>query len=169
MRTPYLCHQRDRIFERRIIHSLLFFVLASDGQRTGKTLTQAVTRSWRSLKALAHSHSTHLATPWTRWTSTKANTFATHPMSWGQLCLTRPYWTLMVRARWRLVNHRPLVERYSREIFAPICHCLSLPSRQEQHHWNTIKDIKHLYAKEQTASHQRNYKSLKCHFLLALL
>lgn len=35
----------DLIFERRIIQPLLFFVSASDGQRTEKTLTQAVTQS----------------------------------------------------------------------------------------------------------------------------
>lgn len=74
-----------------------FFAQVSDGQRMERSLTQAVSQSWRFLSALAHFHSTHSVTPWTAWSSTRPNTSAMHPTCSGQPSLMRPASTLMVR------------------------------------------------------------------------
>lgn len=84
---------------------LIFFSFAqvSDGRRMGRSLTLAATQSWRYQSTLAQPLSTHSVTLWTPWGSTKANMSATHPTSWGQLSLTRPYSAPMVRTHWWLI------------------------------------------------------------------
>lgn len=123
-----------------------------------RSLTQAVTQSWRFLSALAHSHSTHSVILWTTWSSTKPNMSAMHPMSWGQPSLTRPHSPLMVRTRWRLINPKA-TDRLLRQshyiltvnlnIQIPscsvsillICYFWLLPWETNHTIWNSIKLI----------------------------